>query len=554
MRWATASRRMPGHPRVGGENSVFDFGFSFGVGPSPRGRGKRDAAPFRNRLLRAIPAWAGKTAAPPMLSMVPAGHPRVGGENVPLMNPTIDSSGPSPRGRGKLPSYETEPTADRAIPAWAGKTAFASSLARCLAGHPRVGGENMRLSDWPAPEVGPSPRGRGKLCRVHPGADPERAIPAWAGKTLAGGSRWRRRTGHPRVGGENFSFLRRETQRTGPSPRGRGKRDLRVVAPHDVRAIPAWAGKTFGRWAQKGVISGHPRVGGENACAASSLSPDSGPSPRGRGKQRHRTAAPQSRRAIPAWAGKTRALRSQSAQPTGHPRVGGENASPMASIAASSGPSPRGRGKQADFIPRRVEPRAIPAWAGKTGRWARRSAASAGHPRVGGENRRAAPLRCLNEGPSPRGRGKHWSHSIPAALRRAIPAWAGKTGAGRGSGGRCPGHPRVGGENGFDAGLLAPCDGPSPRGRGKRVVLITQTRCCRAIPAWAGKTIRRMESRWRLTGHPRVGGENIVKTVMRYWVSGPSPRGRGKRHVRHHLGGDHRAIPAWAGKTTTPPP
>ena len=69
---------------------------------------------------------------------------------------------------------------------------------------------------------------------------------------------------HPRVGGENLTWVDIEGRRKGSSPRGRGKLggEVKEVANH--RLIPAWAGKTGKRRRSICPRWAHPRVGGEN--------------------------------------------------------------------------------------------------------------------------------------------------------------------------------------------------------------------------------------------------------------------------------------------------
>ena len=71
----------------------------------------------------------------------------------------------------------------RLIPAWAGKTFQASTMAAHAAAHPRVGGENRASRKKPAYLDGSSPRGRGKRLQSLDLTIDRRLIPAWAGKT-----------------------------------------------------------------------------------------------------------------------------------------------------------------------------------------------------------------------------------------------------------------------------------------------------------------------------------------------------------------------------------
>ena len=72
--------------------------------------------------LRSIPAWAGETYRPELLSVPPAVYPRVGGGNI-----MIDL---------------TNKRFVRSIPAWAGETGYADDYNTGPAVYPRVGGGN----------------------------------------------------------------------------------------------------------------------------------------------------------------------------------------------------------------------------------------------------------------------------------------------------------------------------------------------------------------------------------------------------------------------------
>ncbi len=278
----------------------------------------------------------------------------------------VPSSGPSPRGRGKQVSRSKYRRSHRAIPAWAGKTDCGGSLHIKTPGHPRVGGENCCLVGNPRSNRGPSPRGRGKLSPPFVWVVSRRAIPAWAGKTHTSHFAQVFSAGHPRVGGENSRQRRRTAPESGPSPRGRGKLARRRGRRGRGRAIPAWAGKTESGLCGRGNSAGHPRVGGENLSTVRDWILKHGPSPRGRGKRRKRGSPAGLFRAIPAWAGKTPPSACSTGRHSGHPRVGGENGGWKASSASVPGPSPRGRGKPANRASEPFEWRAIPAWAGKT--------------------------------------------------------------------------------------------------------------------------------------------------------------------------------------------
>ena len=106
--------------------------------------------------------------------------------------------------RGKPPPQPRFSPHLRNIPAYAGKTTGAQSMTHTMGEHPRVCGENKRKTRNPSPPVGTSPRMRGKL----------------------------------------KSYLLVNLMREGTSPRMRGKLDPPLLRANPQRNIPAYAGKT----------------------------------------------------------------------------------------------------------------------------------------------------------------------------------------------------------------------------------------------------------------------------------------------------------------------
>ena len=159
-------------------------------------------------------------------------------------------------------------------------------------------------------------------------------------------------------------------------------------------------------------------------------------------------------------------------------------------------------------------------------------------------------------GSSPRVRGKLRRVASSIAARGLIPACAGKTGARILAHPACQAHPRVCGENGVRASFRLPWVGSSPRVRGKRFVGVPNRRLEGLIPACAGKTRADLWRRRNNPAHPRVCGENESACAGAVIDAGSSPRVRGKR-VGYFAGfGVDGLIPACAGKTTRnrPPP
>ena len=275
-------------------------------------------------------------------------------------------TGSSPRGRGKLRRGNPQQTPDRLIPARAGKTNDAAHLKGAPLAHPRAGGENPSDVCLIHSRNGSSPRGRGKPGCSHFCPLLGRLIPARAGKTSQSWVRRAIRAAHPRAGGENGACNACWVRVTGSSPRGRGKLLVVMVGGGVVGLIPARAGKTRSTTRPSRVRPAHPRAGGENPRQSSPSSCLLGSSPRGRGKPCVSRAQPYRRRLIPARAGKTRRDLEPTLTMTAHPRAGGENADGSQGELRGYGSSPRGRGKQVQFLESRAFDGLIPARAGKT--------------------------------------------------------------------------------------------------------------------------------------------------------------------------------------------
>ena len=253
-------------------------------GLSPRGRGKLTARQRRRAHSGSIPAWAGETNASRALGVVTAVYPRVGGGNNMLQTRCANSTGLSPRGRGKPYLYGGEVVFSRSIPAWAGETRRLQSECDLCSVYPRVGGGNHRLGSASRLQRGLSPRGRGKLVRGWEYGRYRRSIPAWAGETHCLRAPKTSCRVYPRVGGGNKMGGFRADLGAGLSPRGRGKPKGVRRRCAGRRSIPAWAGETPGKWEQLGYGMVYPRVGGGNGIRSLLSLKLMGLSPRGRGK------------------------------------------------------------------------------------------------------------------------------------------------------------------------------------------------------------------------------------------------------------------------------
>ena len=235
--------------------------------------------------------------------------------------------------------------------------------------------------------------------------------------------------------------------------------------------------------------------------------------------------------------------------PRVHPRVCGGNKSWRLRIPEKPGPSPRVRGKPGTQLPLDHIGRSIPACAGETLVCVRRPVRHAVHPRVCGGNSDLGRNHALDDGPSPRVRGKPFRKHAHGHETRSIP--------------------RVCGGNLGNTLTANPDTGPSPRVRGKRPGRLPARTSRRSIPACAGETHSGPRRHPRRKVHPRVCGENspamatsrcspvhprvcggngFIVCVLDHRM-GPSPRVRGKPEHRPVFITARGSIPACAGET-----
>ena len=157
----------------------------------------------------------------------------------------------------------------------------------CSPGHPRVCGENRNSLPMAAIRIRAIPACAGRTDWVEWSRGCSNGpSPRVRGELVFQPSAWLASAGHPRVCGENAQASQE--------------------ASHNMRAIPACAGRTRVSLLTRGSTTGHPRVCGENA-------PSEPPKP------------------DPC---------------AGHPRVCGENRQCQTSAIAMCGPSPRVRGER----------------------------------------------------------------------------------------------------------------------------------------------------------------------------------------------------------------
>ena len=228
-----------------------------------------------------------------------------------------------------------------------------------------------------------------------------------------------------------------------------------------------------------------------------------------RGKPETITQAPGAGRNIPAHAGKTPSRPVPIDRTPEHPRACGENNFAQFLQSINAGTSPRMRGKQTCGQLRNTLPRNIPAHAGKTHIAPKRRTATPEHPRACGENLKQCRTGFRNPGTSPRMRGKPRPLKSVWPSRRNIPAHAGKTFTGYSINQKFEEHPRACGENPWWLPHQPFLSGTSPRMRGKLAGGVGFLSEARNIPAHAGKTLPLHRGGQGAEEHPRACGENV---------------------------------------------
>ena len=274
--------------------------------------------------------------------------------------------GSSPLTRGKRDLPLSESLAEGLIPAHAGKTSLPALREDPQAAHPRSRRENAQRPGAYACACGSSPLTRGKLSHSGTSLHQVRLIPAHAGKTCGGRTRRRQAAAHPRSRGENMTIATDLKVSLGSSPLTRGKLRHQQIAAPGGRLIPAHAGKTRTMAASDPVITAHPRSRGENSLMASDRLLDPGSSPLTRGKRLCYCLSYAALGLIPAHAGKTATSRGTARYPPAHPRSRGENAEQQSNLPSPAGSSPLTRGKLGLSVSFGLLWRLIPAHAGKT--------------------------------------------------------------------------------------------------------------------------------------------------------------------------------------------
>ena len=237
-----------------------------------------------------------------------------------------------------------------------------------------------------------------------------------------------------------------DDEATGSPPRVRGTVSPGTGMSGSRGITPACAGNRKLRSKMAGSRKDHPRVCGEQACAAASSREARGSPPRVRGTAEQSCFYGVNHRITPACAGNRPPINEPWADQQDHPRVCGEQKSLPTVAASRLGSPPRVRGTAPSTSPSPSAQRITPACAGnrqqlinsKAGRW--------DHPRVCGEQHYRAWQGGFALGSPPRVRGTVAFPGLQPSEYRITPACAGNRALGHERSPAQQDHPRVCGE------------------------------------------------------------------------------------------------------------
>ncbi len=216
-------------------------------------------------------------------------------------------------------------------------------------------------------------------------------------------------------------------------------------------------------------------------------------------------------RFIPAPAGNTPSDGLPRPGPTVHPRTRGEHYQILNQLPRTDGSSPHPRGTPASPLREGLRCRFIPAPAGNTRHYSRRSQPRAVHPRTRGEHAFLCMRSAENHGSSPHPRGTRASTFLHCVHEGFIPAPAGNTSRACRPLSLSMVHPRTRGEHIVDSACGGTAAGSSPHPRGTQWWANEDGWCLRFIPAPAGNTLRAYQAMLKLPVHPRTRGEHLIR-------------------------------------------
>ena len=231
------------------------------------------------------------------------------------------------------------------IPAYAGETVDDAKAPVVPWVDPRVRGGDEVEDDAGNPVPGRSPRTRGRPYPQRRGIGRQGSIPAYAGETHERRATLRRQPVDPRVRGGDGCRIGLRLFDSGRSPRTRGRRKSGMAAHKAGRSIPAYAGETPWPFPILHRSQVDPRVRGGDSSACRCAGCTGGRSPRTRGRRSGAGGDGCCIRSIPAYAGETLNPLFPLDESRVDPRVRGGDGQHGNLVGLDQGRSPRTRGR-----------------------------------------------------------------------------------------------------------------------------------------------------------------------------------------------------------------
>ena len=254
-------------------------------GSPPHARGRLLAVTHPDKQTGITPACAGKTSPRVPARRWRRDHPRMRGEDGKISAGKSDISGSPPHARGRLNRWLGGMPKDWITPACAGKT-FVNWVSDCtVPDHPRMRGEDLCLMLFRMPRAGSPPHARGRRAVEHDRRVDGGITPACAGKTFRTTAPPPAAPDHPRMRGEDEYTLLNSTMGAGSPPHARGRHPRRRTGERHGRITPACAGKTFAPGLSRLASRDHPRMRGEDWVHEHHEAPWTGSPPHARGRR-----------------------------------------------------------------------------------------------------------------------------------------------------------------------------------------------------------------------------------------------------------------------------
>ncbi len=193
-------------------------------------------------------------------------------------------TGTPPRVRGRLPQSNACVQRRGNTPARAGTTVALLRHLEKTAEHPRVCGDDRRISPIVSWSAGTPPRVRGRHQVNRPPDARDRNTPACAGTTVRAMQSWTVVWEHPRVCGDDYRDAQFLESRRGTPPRVRGRPAERLPKSPPSGNTPACAGTTSRSRPGDPTTGEHPRVCGDDSLLTPSTRMSPGTPPRVRGR------------------------------------------------------------------------------------------------------------------------------------------------------------------------------------------------------------------------------------------------------------------------------